>query len=169
MVSSVYLGALRYGYNKIGQLSTIFITLTIFFTIMAKQSAKKSAKTRNKDAKTAANTESPKITRAQEVMFVEQAKAIVWKESAPWASKIGSRPAIPAKSKVLCYLLKERLGMSYRAITTHLEKRRNLLKIMELKHAPSKSVIADIPQKLPSGYAEKINKKIERALKKAGA
>ncbi len=134
---------------------------------MAKQSAKKGAKTRAKSTK--AESKPSKMTKAQEAMFIEHAKAIVEKESAAWSGKIGSRTAIPAKSKVLCYLLKERLGLSYRAIASRLESRKDLLKKLEMERAPSKSVIADIPQKLPSGYAEKISKKIERSMKKAGA
>jgi len=85
---------------------------------------------------------------------------------APWEPKTGGRPAFPTKAKVMCALLKVKFGFDYRSMESHLRSRPDLLEIMELKKAPSKSVINDALRMIPMKYLKKVNAKITKPIKK---
>lgn len=97
----------------------------------------------------------------EEMLFLERAKQVVWSIDTPWEPKSvgenGGRPAFHTRTKVMC-LLKEKFGFDYRSLESHLRARPDLLKIMEIEKAPSKSVIHDEGVKrIPERYLKKVN------------
>jgi hypothetical protein len=106
----------------------------------------------------------------EEVLFLGRAKQVVWSVDAPWESKSGGenggRPPYPARAMVMCALLKEKFGFDYRSLESHLRARPDLLKIMEIDRAPSKSAIYDGAKKIPERYLKKVNDMLTEPLKK---
>jgi hypothetical protein len=104
------------------------------------------------------------------MLFLERAKQIVWGMDAPWEPKSGGRdggrPAFPARAKVMCALLKEKFGFDYRSLESHRRARTDLLKIMEIDKAPSKSVIHDGMKRIPERYLKKVNSALVEPVKK---
>ena len=102
----------------------------------------------------------------EEILFLEKVKKTVWSMDAPWEPKTGGRPAFPTKAKIMCAMLKVKFGFDYRSIESHLRSRPDLLEIMELKKAPSKTVINDCLKRIPISYLRKINTKLTKPIKK---
>ncbi len=97
----------------------------------------------------------------EEMLFLERAKQVVWSIDTPWEPKSGGenggRPAFHTRAKVMCALLKEKFGFDYRSLESHLRARPDLLKIMEIEKAPSKSVIHEGVKRIPERYLKKVN------------
>jgi hypothetical protein len=97
----------------------------------------------------------------EEALFLEKAKKVVWSMDAPWepksGGKNGGRPPYPARAMVMCALLREKFGFDYRSMESHLRARPDLLKIMEIDRAPSKSAIYDAVKKIPEKYLKRVN------------
>jgi len=97
----------------------------------------------------------------EELLFLERAREVVWSIDAPWEPKSGGenggRPPYPSRAMVMCALLKEKFGFDYRSMESHLRARPDLLKIMEIDRAPSKSVIHDGVKKIPGRYLKRVN------------
>jgi hypothetical protein len=97
----------------------------------------------------------------EETLFLERTKKVVWSIDAPWEPRSGGenggRPPYPARAMVMCALLKEKFGFDYRSMESHLRARPDLLKIMEIEKAPSKSAIYDAVKKIPERYLKKVN------------
>lgn len=106
----------------------------------------------------------------EEMLFLEKAKQVVWSMDTPWepksGGKNGGRPAFPLRAMVMCALLKEKFGFDYRSLESHLRARPDLLKIMEIDRAPSKSVIHDGVKRIPEKYLKKVNRMLVEPLKK---
>lgn len=102
----------------------------------------------------------------EEMLFLERAKQVVWSMDAPWKPKTGGRPAFHTRAKVMCALLKAKFGFDYRSLESHLRARPDLLKIMEIDKAPSKSVIHDGVKRIPERYLKKANMVLVEPLKK---
>ena len=102
----------------------------------------------------------------EEILFLEKVKKTIWDMDAPWEPKAGGRPAFPTKAKVMCAMLKVKFGFDYRSMESHLRSRQDLLEIMELQEAPSKSVIADSLKRIPMPYLKKVNAKLAEPIKK---
>lgn len=102
----------------------------------------------------------------EEVLFLEKVKKTVWSMNSPWEPKIGGRPAFPTKAKIMCAMLKVKFGFDYRSMESHLRSRPDLLKIMELQKAPSKTVINDGLKRIPMSYLRKVNAKLTEPIKK---
>ncbi|MEM3118271.1 MAG: transposase [Nitrososphaerales archaeon] len=97
----------------------------------------------------------------EEALFLEKAKLVVWSMDAPWEPKSGGenggRTPYPPRAMVMCALLKEKFRFDYRSMESHLRARPDLLKIMEIDRAPSKSVIHDAAKKIPEKYLKRVN------------
>jgi len=102
----------------------------------------------------------------EEILFLEKVKKTVWSMNSPWEPKTGRRPAFPTKTKIMCAMLKVKFGFDYRSMESHLRSRPDLLEIMELQKAPSKSVINDSLKKIPMSYLRKVNAKLTEPIKK---
>lgn len=64
---------------------------------------------------------------------MEKVKKTIWNMDAPWEPKTGGgRPAFPTRAKVMCALLKAKLGFDCRSMESHLRSRPDLPEIMEL-------------------------------------
>ncbi len=63
-------------------------------------------------------------------------------------------------------MLKVKFGLDYRFIKSHLRSRPDLLEIMELKKAPSKTVINDGLKRIPMPCLKKVNAKLTEPIKK---
>ena len=98
----------------------------------------------------------------EDVLFLEKIKKTIW--IVPWEPKTGGRPAFPTKAKVM-YALKVKFGFNY-CSESHLRSRPDLLDIIELDRAPSKSVINDGLKKIPASYLKKVNAGLVRPIKK---
>ena len=66
----------------------------------------------------------------------------------------------------VCAMLKVKFGLDYRSMESHLRSRPDLLEIMELKKAPSKTVINDGLKRIPMPYLKKVNAKLTEPIKK---
>ena len=84
----------------------------------------------------------------------------------PWEAKEGGRPAIDVKSMVLCCLFKYKFKYDYRGLESHLNAHKDLLKLIGLKRAPSKSSIHRAMAKLPIPYLRRFNDKVVKRFKK---
>lgn len=102
----------------------------------------------------------------EEILFLEKVKKTVWGMNSPWEPKTGGRPAFPTKAKIMCAMLKVKFGFDYRSMESHLRSRPDLLEIMELQKAPSKSVINDGLKRIPMSYLRKVNTKLVEPIKK---
>ena len=102
----------------------------------------------------------------EEILFLEKVKKTVWSMDTPWEPKTGGRPAFPTKAKIMCAMLKVKFGLDYRSMESHLRSRPDLLEIMELKKAPSKTVINDSLKRIPMPYLKKVNAKLPEPIKK---
>ncbi|NHV97468.1 MAG: hypothetical protein HA494_06760, partial [Thaumarchaeota archaeon] len=54
-------------------------------------------------------------------LFLKKARAVVWSLEPPWVAKRGGRPGYDARSLVLCALLKVKMKMDYRSISSYLK------------------------------------------------
>ena len=102
----------------------------------------------------------------EEILFLEKVKKTIWDMDAPWKPKTGGRRAFPTKAKVMCAMLKVKSGFDYRSTESHLRSRPDLLEIMELNNAPSKSVINDSLKRIPMPYLKKQTQNLQSQLKK---
>ena len=100
----------------------------------------------------------------EEVLFLEKVKKTIWNVDAPWEPKTGGRPAFPTKAKVMC-ALKVKFGFDYRS-ESHLRSRPDLLEIMELHRAPSKSVIHDGLKRTPASIPKRQMQRLPNQSKK---
>ncbi|MFQ5711282.1 MAG: hypothetical protein ACE5GD_05820 [Candidatus Geothermarchaeales archaeon] len=99
-------------------------------------------------------------------LFLQRAKDVVWSMDTPWEHKANGRPAYPSRAKVLCCLLKVKFKEDYRSLHSYLSMNRDLLKIMELDRAPSKSVLRDAMSRIPQSYLEKVNRRLIKPFKR---
>ena len=102
----------------------------------------------------------------EEILFLERVKKTVWNMDAPWKPKTGGRSAFPTKAKVMCAMLKVKFGFDYRSMESHLRSRPDLLEIMGLQKAPSKTVINDSLKRIPISYLRKVNARLTEPIKK---
>jgi len=79
-------------------------------------------------------------------------------------AKPGGRPAYSARGIVLCSLLK--VKMSYRSISSYLKAHPDLLKIVELDRAPSRTTIREASLRLPENYLKRLNDQLVEPSKK---
>jgi len=99
-------------------------------------------------------------------LFLQRAKDVVWSMDPPWEHKSNGRPGFPARSMVLCCLLKVKFKEDYRSLHSYLSVNGDLLKIMELEKAPSKSVLRDAMVRTPQGYLERVNRMLIKPFKR---
>ena len=90
----------------------------------------------------------------------------MWSIDASLEPKTGGRPVFPTKAKVMYAMLKVKFGFDYRSMESHLRSRSDLLEIMELQKAPSKSVINEGLKKISMYYLRKVNAKLTEPIKK---
>jgi len=99
-------------------------------------------------------------------LFLKKARDVVWSIDPPWEAKHGGRPAYNARSMVLCSLLKVKMKMDYRSISSYLKAHPDLLKIMELDRAPSRETIREAASRLPEDYLKRLNDQLVEPFKR---
>jgi len=102
-------------------------------------------------------------------LFLQRAKEVVWSMPPPWELKSNGRPAYPARAKVICCLLKVKFKEDYRSLHSYLSVNRDLLKVMELDKAPSKSVLREAMSRIPQSYLEKVNQMLIKPFKRGAS
>jgi hypothetical protein len=95
--------------------------------------------------------------RDEEVLFLERAKEVVWSLPPPYEGKRTGRKPYNPRGMAMVALLKVKLKMDYRSLKSHLRARRDLLKIMGLDGAPSKSTIHLSLKRMPESYLKRLN------------
>jgi len=98
--------------------------------------------------------------------FLQRAKDVVWSTPPPWEHKRNGRPGFPARPMVLCCLLKVKFKEDYRSLHSYLNMNRDLLVVMELDKAPSKSVMREAMNRIPQSYLEKVNRILIKPFKR---
>jgi hypothetical protein len=99
-------------------------------------------------------------------LFLRKAGAVVWSLEPPWVAKRGGRPGYDARSLVLCALLKVKMKMDYRSISSYLKANPDLLKIVGLDRAPSRETIRAAVVRLPESYLKRLNDLLVEQFKK---
>ena len=102
-------------------------------------------------------------------LFLQRAKEVVWSMPSPWELKRNGRPAYPSRAKVLCCLLKVKFKEDYRSLHSYLNVNRELLEVMELHKAPSKSVMREAMNRIPQSYLEKVNRILAKPFKRGAS
>lgn len=93
----------------------------------------------------------------EEALFLEKAKKVVWSLPPPYEEKHTGRPPYNPRGMAMIALLKMKSKKDYRSLESHLRARRDLLEIMELDEAPSKSTIHLSLKKIPESYLKRLN------------
>jgi len=104
--------------------------------------------------------------RKDEVELLRKARAVVWSLEPPWVAKLNGRPAYDARSLVLCALLKVKMKMDYRSVSSYLKANSDLLKIIGLDRAPSRETIRASVVRLPESYLKRLNDLLVEPFKK---
>jgi hypothetical protein len=113
------------------------------------------------------NWKAYEMFRKDEVeLFLKKARDVVWSIEPPWVAKSNGRPGYDARSLVLCALLKVKMKMDYRSISSYLKANPDLLKIVGLDRAPSRETIRAALLKLPESYLKRLNYMLVEQFKK---
>lgn len=99
-------------------------------------------------------------------LFLKKAKDVVWSIDPPWEAKPGGRPAYNARGMVLCSLLKVKMKMDYRSISSYLKAHPDLLTIVKLDRAPSRTTIREAASRLPEKYLKRLNDQLIEPFKR---
>jgi hypothetical protein len=103
-------------------------------------------------------------------LFLKKARDVVYSIDPPWVAKSNGRPAYDARGLVLCVLLKVKVKMDYRSISSsYLKANPDLLKIVGLDRAPSRETIRTALLKLPESYLKKLNDLLVEQFKKGSS
>jgi len=98
-----------------------------------------------------------RFRRDEVELFLRKAKEVVWSLDAPWSPKNTGRRGYAARSMVLLCLLKVKLKMDYRSISSYLKANPDQLKLVGLDRAPSHTVIREAFLKIPESYLRRVN------------
>jgi len=115
-------------------------------------------------AKAKKNAKPVKVSKAAEKKFLSVAKKIVDKSEPPWEQRRIGRPGTSPATLVLCVLFRHKFELSYRQVTARLQQNKDLLKILGLKTAPSKSTIGVAAKKVSDAYIKRISRNIARSV-----
>lgn len=102
----------------------------------------------------------------EETLFLEKARELVWSLSPPYEEKQTGRPPYNPRGMAMVALLKMKFKKDYRSLESHLRARRDLLEIMGLDEAPSKSSIHLSLKRMPEPYLKKLNSILTQPFKK---
>jgi hypothetical protein len=102
----------------------------------------------------------------EETLFLEKARKLIWSLPPPYEEKRTGRKPYNPRGMAMVALLKVKLKMDYRSLESHLRARRDLLKIMGLDEAPSKSTIHLSLKRMPESYLKKLNSILTQPFKK---
>lgn len=102
----------------------------------------------------------------EEALFLEKAKELVWSLPPPYEEKQTGRPLYNPRSMAMIALLKMKSKKDYRSLESHLRARRDLLEIMELDKAPSRSTIHLSLKRMPEPYLKRLNSILTQPFKK---
>jgi len=93
----------------------------------------------------------------EEALFLEKVRELVWSLPPPYGEKQTGRPLYNPRSLAMIALLKMKFKKDYRTLESHLRARRDLLEIIGLNEAPSKSTIHLSLKRMPESYLKKLN------------
>ena len=93
----------------------------------------------------------------EEALFLEKVRELIWSLPPPYEEKQTGRPLYNPRSMAMIALLKMKFKKDYRSLESHLRARRDLLEIMGLNEAPSKSSIHLSLKRMPEPYLKKLN------------
>ncbi|MGQ9468406.1 MAG: transposase [Nitrososphaerales archaeon] len=93
----------------------------------------------------------------EEALFLEKAEELIWSLPPPYEEKQTGRPLYNPRSMAMIALLKMKFKKDYRSLESHLRARRDLLGIIGLDEAPSKSSIHLSLKRMPEPYLKKLN------------
>jgi len=102
----------------------------------------------------------------EEALFLEKAKGLIWSLPPPYEEKHTGRPLYNPRSMAMIALLKMKSKKDYRSLESHLRARRDLLEIMELDEAPSRSTIHLSLKRMPEPYLKKLNSILTQPFKR---
>jgi len=102
----------------------------------------------------------------EEALFLEKVKELIWSLPPPYEEKHTGRPLYNPRGMAMIALLKMEFKKDYRSLESHLRARRDLLEIMELDEAPSKSSIHLSLKRMPESYLKKLNSILTQPFKK---
>jgi len=102
----------------------------------------------------------------EEALFLGKAKELVWSLPPPYEEKHTGRPLYNPRSMAMITLLKMKFKKDYRSLESHLRARRDLLEIIELGEAPSRSTIHLLLKRTPEPYLKKLNSILTQPFKR---
>jgi hypothetical protein len=104
----------------------------------------------------------------EEALFLEKAKELVWSLPPPYEENETGRPPYNPRGMAMIALLRMKFKKDHRSMEAHLRARRDLLEIMELDDAPSKSTMNLSLKRMPEPYLKKMNSMLTKPFKKGG-
>ncbi len=99
--------------------------------------------------------------------FLQMAAEAVSSIPPPWkhaTGKVGRSP-LPPRAMVLCAMLRQEKGMSWRGLESHLRENPDLLGLIGLEKAPPKSSMQKYAARVMPRYARRLNGAVEGTLK----
>ncbi len=102
----------------------------------------------------------------EEALFLEKARELIWSLPPPYEEKQTGRPPYNPRSMAMIALLKMKFKKDYRSLESHLRARRDLLEIIGLNEAPSKSSIHLSLKRMPESYLKRLNSILTQPFKR---
>lgn len=102
----------------------------------------------------------------EEALFLEKARELIWSLPPPYEEKHTGRKLYNPRSMAMIALLKMKFKKDYRSLESHLRARRDLLGIIGLNEAPSKSSMHLSLKRMPESYLKKLNYMLTQPFKR---